>query len=73
MEPVVNIIADGKLAYTGFLSLAAQRLNMDEDALVRAIEDNSELPYPPVYRITGHGTLPVLLPRPKSYKAYWRG
>jgi len=25
MEPVVNIYADGRLAYTGFLSLAAIR------------------------------------------------
>ncbi len=67
MEPVVNIIADGKLAYTGFLSLAAKRQGVSEDTLARAIERGWQLD-PPLELM---GAL-YATTRPRSYTAHWR-
>ena len=71
MDRVVNIIADGKLAYTGFISLAAERLNMREHDLIEAIDMGKQLPQPNIYK-DGPDRRPVLQPKAKSYIGYWR-
>jgi hypothetical protein len=73
MERVVNIYADGRLAYTGFLSLAAHRLGTTERALQLTIDNNLRLPIPREKR--GYETDDGLWPsreRAKSYVAKWR-
>jgi hypothetical protein len=72
LERVVNIYADGKLAYTGFLSMAAQRLNMKVEALQTAIDAGSQLPQPNLYYDNPFGGQPVLKPKAKDYKGAWR-
>jgi hypothetical protein len=43
MDRVVNIYADGALAYTGFLSRAAVRLRLEEHEVEHAIIDRLNL------------------------------
>lgn len=72
MERVVNIYADGRLAYTGFLSLAAFRFNTTERALTLTIDNGLRLPaerQPRLYR-TEDGVWPA--PVAKNYTAQWR-
>lgn len=72
MDRVVNIYADGKLAYTGILELAARRLNMRPDVLEDLLDDG-----PTDFRgaqprsiEVGEWTIPIK--RARKYVAQWR-
>lgn len=62
-DPIVNIIADGRLAYTGPLSAAARRQRLREDILVRCIEHGLQLIQEPTFYETAEGRF---LPRPRA-------
>ncbi|PPD10263.1 MAG: hypothetical protein CTY36_00275 [Methylocystis sp.] len=69
-ERVVNIYAHGRLAYTGFLSLAAVRLGISERALALSIDKGlaiAQADQPRFYQ-TPDGRWP----RAKTYRAKWR-
>lgn len=70
MERVVNIYADRRLAYTGFLSLAAIRLDISERALALSIDRGLAIaqPHQPRFYQTPEGRWP----RTRTYRAKWR-
>lgn len=70
-EPVVEIYADGKLAYVGFENRAAKRLNMTMSALAFAIDNGMQLPQPVLWTYVGPNNTPWRRPSAKTYIGYW--
>jgi hypothetical protein len=73
MERVVNIYADGRLAYTGPLDRAAARFGTKESTLERKIDNGWSLSNPhetPEVFATPDGIYRRF--RPKTYVAKWR-
>lgn len=69
-QPVVNIYAGGRLAYTGLLSLAAVRLDISERALVLSIDNSLAIAQPQQPRF--YQTPDGRWPRARTYRAKWR-
>jgi hypothetical protein len=70
-ERIVNIYADGKLAYTGPLTRAAARSGVHPLFLKKALDENGEIPvHQPKFFIRDEGTPEAEVVRIERAKEY---